>query len=614
MLVPPAASSLSSLLHIGRFLLQGSGFVNLLSEVLATKSVAAAELLLPAPRPCLSSCRDSFADGRVLNPMHPVRGVIAITVSLACLCGVSLQAAELAAPDLAIEQAIDQYIQARLSERQVTSAPIADDCTLVRRTTLDLQGRIPTVSEARKFVDSTESDKRSKLVDSLLASPDFAYQFRNQLDTLLMGGQKGNHNEFREYLLKSVRQNRHWDQMFRDMLIGSEDDPEVKGATSFVRVRARELDELTNETSTVFFGVNVSCAKCHDHPLVEDWKQDHYFGLASFFQRTYVTKKNGLAEKFSGEVKFKTTKGVDKVAKMMFLTGSTIDEPLVEVSAEERKKQDEEVKKQTQDDKAGPAPKPPFSPREKLVEVALQTGNDQFFARAIVNRVWAMYLGRGLVHPLDQLHSANPASHPELLEWLSRDLISHQFDLRRLVRGIVLSQAYARSSEWSGSTEPPAADLFAVALVRPLSPRQYSMSLRLASSNPDSYKPEVGGDEWQKRRDELERNAEGFANQFEQPGENFQVGVDEALLFSNSPQFFDDYVRDSQDRLVGAIRQQPDKTAQITTAYWAALTRAPSAEEIAACNQYLEKRTEPVAGLRQMVWALLTNPELRFNH
>ncbi|MBS0205023.1 MAG: DUF1549 domain-containing protein [Planctomycetes bacterium] len=546
--------------------------------------------------------------------MHQVRGVIAIVLSVACVWATTVDAAELAAPDLAIEQAIDQYIQARLTERQVQPAPIADDCTLVRRTTLDLQGRIPTIAEAQTYVQSNEPDKRLKLVERLLASADFAYQFRNQLDTLLMGGQKGNHNEFREYLLKSVRQNRHWDQMFRDMLIGNEDDPEVKAATTFVRVRARELDELTNETSTVFFGVNVSCAKCHDHPLVDDWKQDHYFGLASFFQRTYVTKKNNLAEKFSGEVKFKTTKGVDKVAKMMFLTGTTVDEPVVEVSADERKKQDEDVKKQMQDDKAGPAPKPPFSPREKLVEVALQPGNDQFFARAIVNRVWAMYLGRGLVHPLDQMHSGNPASHPELLDWLSRDLIQHQFDLQRLVRGIVLSQAYARTSEWSESTEPPAPDLFAVALVRPLSPRQYSMSLRLASSNPEAYKPEVGGEEWQKRRDELERNSEGFANQFELPGENFQVGVDEALLFSNNAQFVDDYARDSQDRLVGAIKQQTDRTTQITTAYWAALTRAPSTDEIAACNQYLEKRTEPVAGLRQMVWALLTSPELRFNH
>ena len=524
----------------------------------------------------------------------------------------NLIAAELVAPDFTIEKAIDHYIQARLTERQVQPVPAADDCTLVRRTSLDLQGRIPTVTETKQFVDSTDADKRVKLVDAMLASPDFAYHFRNQLDTLLMIGQKGAPGEWREYLLKSARQNRPWNQMFRDMLIGNEDDPEAKGATAFVRVRAKELDELTNDTSSIFFGVNVSCAKCHDHPLVEDWKQDHYFGMASFFQRTYVTKKNGIAEKFSGEVKFKTTKGEDKIAKLMFLTGTTIEEPVIQVSAEEKKKQDEEVKKQTQDDKAGPPPTPPFSPRTKLVEVALQSGNDQFFARAIVNRIWAMYLGRGLVHPLDQMHSGNPASHPELLEWLSRDLIQHQFDLRRLVRGIVLSQTYARSSEWNASSEPPAADIFAVALVRPLSPRQYSMSLRIASSSPEAYKP--AAEDWQKRRDDLERSCEGFANQFELPGENFQVGVDEALLFSNSPQFTDDYLRDSGDRLVGVIKAQPDRGAQINTAYWSALSRAPSTDEVAACEQFMAKRTEPVAGLRQMVWALLTSPELRFNH
>jgi hypothetical protein len=504
-------------------------------------------------------------------------------------------------------------VQTRLTERQVHPAPTADDGTLVRRTVLDLQGRIPTIAEATKYIESTEPDKRLKLVDSLLLSPDFSYQFRNQLDDLLMSGQKGNHTEWREYLLKAVRQNRTWDQMFRDMLIGNEDDPETKAATTFVRVRAKELDELTNETSTIFFGVNVSCAKCHDHPLVDDWKQDHYYGLAAFFQRTYVTKKNLVAEKFAGEVKFKTTKGDDKVARLMFLTGTVVDEPVIEVSADERKQRDEEVKKQMQDDKAGPVTKPPFSPRAKLVEIALQSGNDQMFAKAIVNRVWAMFLGRGIVHPLDQMHSGNSASHPELLEWLTRDLISHNYDLRRLVRGIVLSQAYGRSSEWSGSTAVPSADLFAVALIRPLSPRQYSMSLRMASAAPESYKPE-SGDEWQKRRDELERNCEGFSHQFEQPGENFQVGVDEALLFSNSPQVADDYLRDSSDRLIGAIRPETDRAKQITTAYWATLTRPPTGEELAACELFLDKRTEPVAGLRQMVWALLTSPELRFNH
>jgi hypothetical protein len=563
-------------------------------------------VILPVSRRIL------HADRRVPIPMNLVRDLLTLSVGLAF--ATRLHAADLIAPELQIEQAVDHYVQSHLTERQVHPAPPADDGALVRRTVLDLQGRIPTIAEAKKYIESTEPDKRLKLVDGLLASPDFAYQFRNQLDDLLMSGQKGNHNEWREYLLKAVRQNRTWDQMFRDMLIGNEDDPETKAATTFVRVRAKELDELTNETSTIFFGVNVSCAKCHDHPLVDDWKQDHYYGLASFFQRTYVTKKNLVAEKFAGEVKFKTTKGEDKVARLMFLTGTIVDEPVVEVSADERKQRDEEVKKQMQDDKAGPVTKPPFSPRAKLVEIALQSGNDQLFAKAIVNRVWAMFLGRGLVHPLDQMHSANSASHPELLDWLARDLISHKYDLQRLVRGIVLSQAYARSSEWSGSTASPAQDLFAVALIRPLSPRQYSMSLRMASAAPETYKPESTGDEWQKRRDELERNCEGFAHQFEQPGENFQVGVDEALLFSNSSQVADDYLRDSSDRLIGAIRPETDKSKQITAAYWAILTRPPSGEELAACEQFLDKRAEPVAGLRQMVWALLTSPELRFNH
>ena len=533
-----------------------------------------------------------------------------------CLATGRVVAAELLSPEISVEQVIDHYVKQRLTEKQIQPAPLADDCTLIRRTTLDVAGRIPTVGEAQGYLNSTEADKRTKLVERLMVSPDFALQFRNELDTLLMGGQKGNNGEFREYLLRSVRQGRPWDQMFRDMLIGSEDDAEVKPALTFLKSRVRELDELTNETSTIFFGVNVSCAKCHDHPLVEDWKQDHYFGMTSFFQRTYQTKKNGLAEKFSGEVKFKTTKGEDKVAKFMFLTGATIDEPVVEVSADVRKQRDEEVKQQTQDDKAGPPSRPDFSPRAKLVELVMQPDNEKMLARNIVNRVWAMYLGRGLVHPFDQMHSANPASHPDLLEWLTRDLITHKYELRRLVKGIVLSEVYARSSQWDGSTESPAADHFAVALVRPLSPRQYTLSLQVATESSDNLAAQMAdAEKWLKRREELDRQVEGVANQFESPGENFQVGVDEALLFANSPQFTDNYLRDGNDRLVGVLKQQTDRPARIASAYWAALSRAPSADEVVACEQYLAKRdADPLAATKQMVWALLTSPELRFNH
>ena len=286
------------------------------------------------------------------------------------------------------------------------------------------------------------------------------------------------------------------------------------------------------------------------------------------------------------------------------------------MSADVRKQRDEEVKQQTQDDKAGPPTRPDFSPRTKLVELALKPENETMLARNIVNRVWAMYLGRGLVHPLDQIHSANPASHPNLLEWLTRDLIAHKYELLRLVKGIVLSETYARSSQWDASTEPPAADHFAVALVRPLSPRQYALSLQIASESADNIASQMAdADKWLKRREELDRQVEGVANQFELPNENFQVGVDEALLFANSPQFTDNYLRDSNDKLVGVLKQQTDRPARIASAYWATLSRAPSADETAACEQYLAKRdTDLLAATKQMVWALLASPELRFNH
>ena len=545
--------------------------------------------------------------------MAQVRSLLFVTLSLLVS---RVVAGELLAPEMPVEQVIDNYVKQCLIEKQIQHAPLADDCTLVRRTTLDVGGRIPTVAEVQSYTNSTEADKRAKLVERLMASPDFALHFRNELDTLLMGGQKGSNNEWREYLLKSVRNGRSWDQMFRDMLIGSEDDAEIKPALTFLKSRVKELDELTNETTTIFFCVNVSCAKCHDHPLVSDWKQDHYFGMTSFFQRTYQTKKNGLAEKFSGEVKFKTVKGEDKVAKFMFLTGATIDEPVVEVSADVRKQRDEEVKQQMQDDKAGPPSRPDFSPRTKLVELVMQPDNKKMLARNIVNRVWAMFLGRGLVHPLDQMHSANPASHPDLLEWLTRDLIAHKYELRRLVKGIVLSETYGRSSQWDASTEPPAPDHFAVGLVRPLSPRQYALSLQVATESSDSLAAQMAdAEKWLKRREELDRQVEGVANQFELPGENFQVGVDEALLFANSPQFTDNYLRDGNDRLVGVLKQQTDRPARIASAYWATLSRAPSPEETAACELYLTKReADPLAATKQMVWALLTSPELRFNH
>ena len=544
-----------------------------------------------------------------------------LRINLAALCVLAFSAsfaAELPSADLPIEQVIDQAVQQRLEAEKVTAAPQADDANVLRRLMLDVAGRIPTSEEAKGYVANGSATKRVELVDRLLTSPDFIWHQRNEFDRMLLPN-KPNDGDFRKYLLWAVKENRPWDAMFRDMLVGDEADENRKHALTFIKSRARDLDDMLNDTAIVFFGVNVTCAKCHDHPLTPDWKQHHYFGMASFFSRTYVTKKNLLAERPFGEVKFKSkrkddTKG-EQTAKFQFLTGSVIDEPVVERSADDIKKIEEVIKASMQTDDAPPPEKPSFSPREKLVEVALRTEDNQFFARNIVNRVWDRFFGRGLVHPVDQLHAANAPSHPELLDWLTRDLVAHNYDLKRLLRGIVLSQAYSRSSEWPSNGTPPDAALFAVARLKPLTPRQYSLSLFIAANNPTQWPAADQLVKWVTRREQLENESNGWAGHFEMPGESFQVAVDEALLLNNNKRVEDEFLRDSGDRLVGHLKSFSDNQAVIESAVLAICSRPPRDDERAALDDFLQKRSaDRVTALRQLVWVLLTGPEMRFSH
>jgi hypothetical protein len=546
---------------------------------------------------------------------NPMRLIASWAIVVVCLLKCAeASAEEMLPPETAVHEAIDYYVESKLRQDEIEPAALVDDANLIRRTMLDLAGRVPAAAEAQNFVDSSAADKRIRLIDRLLDAPDFNFHHRNQLDSMLLAG-RSSPKEWREYLLKAVEENRGWDQMFREMMAGRDDNPDEKPALAFLKTHVKELDRLTNETSRLFFGVSINCAQCHDHPLVDDWKQDHFFGMTAFFDRTYLTKKDTLAEKYSGVVKFKTTEGEEKTAQFMFLSGRAVEEPAVEKTDEERKAEDEEVKRQQKDADA-PTPKDPdFSPRRQLVDLALDDDQGRFFARSIVNRIWHRLLGRGLVDPLDQMHSANPPSHPELLDWLARDLVEHGYDLKRLIRGIVLSDTYARSSRWDGEGDPPSFDYFAVAVPRPLTPHQYSLSLLIATSNPDSYPPDIPADDWKKRREGLENAANGFAGLLDLPGDNFQVSVDEALLFSNNERIYNEYLRDGGDKLVGYLKAIPDRRAMIEAAFWSVLIRTPSAEEVDAFENYLVQREDrPVDGIQQILWALVASPELRFNY
>jgi hypothetical protein len=282
-------------------------------------------------------------------------------------------------------------------------------------------------------------------------------------------------------------------------------------------------------------------------------------------------------------------------------------EPSKEEKRAEKRQLDEAKKKKV------PPPAPKTSARAKLVEIALSPGERDFFGRSIVNRLWDRLFGTGLVIPLDQMHSANPPSHPELLAWLARDTIEHRYDLRRLTRSLVLSRAYARSSRWT-SAEAPDHRLFAVAAVRPATPLQLAASMWIATADPASLPADPTREEYGRKVEELAARGRSLASAFARPGEDYQIGVSEALLMSNSDRL-KDLLADGGDRLVGRLVKIKDRRERIELAVRSVLSRPAEDEEIKLLDEFLARHEDrPVEGCRQLVWALLTGAEFRFNH
>ena len=398
--------------------------------------------------------------------------------------------------------------------------------------------------------------------------------------------------------------------MFEEIILAKSDTDAVKGAEKFYRNRIGDLDRLTNDVSVNFFGVNVSCAQCHDHPEVPSWKQDHYYGMKSFFNRTFENG-NHIGEREYGLVSFKTTAGVEKKARLMFLSGSAIDEPTAkepdQKTKEAQKKNFEQLKKENK-----PVPAPSFSRREQLVRVGLKPGQSGFFSRAIVNRLWHRFMGYGLVMPLDQMHGANPPSHPELLEWLARDFAGNDYDLRRTIRGLVLSDAYSRDSQWPEG-ERPSPIYFAVARPRPLTPNQYGSALVFAAADPEQLAKPKTPEDLAKRLADLEKRGENLAKRFDRPDDTFQVSVDEALYFSNSDQVQNDLLGEG-GKLLGRVLKTEGLAKRLEIAFLNTLSREPSPEETKTLNRYLEARSADEKGAwQQVLWALMTSSEMRFN-
>lgn len=362
--------------------------------------------------------------------------VLAVFVLAALVAGGRPSAAEPASLSAAIDAIVEADAVGPLS-------PPCTDADFVRRVHLDLVGTIPTAERARQFLADSGGDKRTRLVDDLLASPGHARHLALLLDGVLLE-RKGAGDmapAWRDHLTAAMHEDRPLDQVCGECISADGGDPATRPAATFFFVRDAEPGQMTRSIGRLFFGRDLQCAQCHDHPDNADIRQADFHGLNAFLARTSIFRADGdpkpyLGEKADGEVEFVSvfTKEGQKGVRPRLPAGETLArEPLPEPGDDYATAPAKNVR-----------PVPAHSRRRTL---ATMLGRSEEFQRTMANRLWATMTGRGLVHPLDGHDPDNAPAHPRLLTLLSEALRDGGFRARPLLRGIALSRTYARSVE-----------------------------------------------------------------------------------------------------------------------------------------------------------------------
>lgn len=364
---------------------------------------------------------------------------VVIVLQLLFAIGVA-QPSEVQADD-SLRTVIDQH----LAPVSGLVAARCSDAEFLRRVSLDLIGMPPTADEARFFLAETADNKREQLVEKLLASPHYTRHLASALDLMLMERRANTHvtaDEWQAWLLKSVRENKPWNVLVREILTADGEDPNQRPAARFTLDRASEPNLLTHDISRIFFGRDMQCAQCHDHPIVADYLQSDYHGLLAYVAPGYaLVRKEGdkqitlQAERAGSDLSFESVfvKGTQHRTGARMPDDTAIDEPFFLPGDEYQVAPADNVKSV-----------PKFSRRAKLAELATN-GTNQAFNQNIANRLWAHMFGRGLVHPLDLHHPDNPATDPELLQILGERFAAMNYNIQSFLREIALSETYQRS-------------------------------------------------------------------------------------------------------------------------------------------------------------------------
>jgi hypothetical protein len=485
---------------------------------------------------------------------------------------------------------IDQEIAKRIKAEKATTTGLCDDSEFIRRAYLDIVGVIPPASKVTEFLDSKDANKRSKLIDELLADPRFGNYLAEMWAIHLIPRESNNRalqqKPLEGWLAKNFNDNVPLNKIVYELVTASGEIDKNPAGIYFVANPT--VDKITDNVTRMFLGVQLQCAQCHNHPFT-DWKQTEYWGMAAFFIKTKVNgtpqqaAKKGVTLAVSENPKAKAGKkggGLPESYKNVpakFLQGN---EPQME--------------------QAGPA--------RPTLGKWMTSDDNRFFARAMVNRFWHQMFGRGIVNPVDDMHDDNAASHPELLTTMTEQFKLNNYDIKYIVRAICNSEVYQRSSVSKDDPGTVDLDLYTRREIRVMNPEQLYDSLSTILG------AEAKGGKAATPVKKGPGNArDQFINFFRVEETNpleYQNGIPQALRMMNSP------FTNKAEAIANQISAGTKTPAEaIEKLYLTALSRRPTQAEVQRLTAYATRTgATPRAAYGDILWVLINSSEFTLNH
>jgi hypothetical protein len=493
---------------------------------------------------------------------------------------------------VALAKLIDQEINKRIQAEGAKSTGVCSDEEFIRRVHLDLVGVIPSADKVTAFLSSKDPQKRTKLVDELLADPRFGQALAESWALQLMPRDSNNRllnqKPLETWLATHFNENTPLDKVVFELITATGAIDTNPAAIYFVANPT--VDKMTDNVTRMFLGVQLQCAQCHNHPFT-DWKQTEYWAMASFFMKTRVV---GNAK---GAAKGGATPSVSETAKAFAgkKKGGGLPEGAKIVPAQFLQ---------------GEQPKIDTPELRPTLAKWVTSADNKFFARAMVNRFWYQLYGRGIVNPVDDMHDDNAASHPELLATLTEQFKLNGFDMKYLIRSICMSQAYQRSSVSSADAASIDPELYSRREIRVMAPEQMYDSLAVVLG--PAPKGDGGFAKFGKKGGPATPRA-AFINFFRVEDANplqYQNGIPQALRLMNSP------FTNRAEAIAADITKDTKAPAEaIERIYLTALSRRPNQAEMERLTAYVNRpAATPRVAYGDILWALLNSSEFVLNH